>query len=194
MGRLVPDYAGVNYARIEKVGLQTPVWDENHPGTPDLFLEKFPSGRGKFHPLEYRPNAESPDEEFPLVLNTGRVLEHWHGASMTRHSHLNDLYPEALVEIHPEDAAKLGISDHQAVRVTSRRGSIVLRAAVNEKTTRGVVFIPFHFFEAAANELTIDRLDPLAKIPEFKAAVVRVSPASEAELFHTGPGEPRGRY
>lgn len=194
MGRLVPDYAGVNYARIEKVGLQTPVWDENHPGTPDLFLEKFPSGRGKFHPLEYRPNAESPDEEFPLVLNTGRVLEHWHGASLTRHSHLNDLYPEALVEIHPEDAAKLGISDHQAVRVTSRRGSIVLRAAVSEKTTRGVVFIPFHFFEAAANELTIDRLDPLAKIPEFKAAVVRVSPASEAELFHTGPGEPRGRY
>lgn len=194
MGRLVPEYAGVTYPRIEKVGLQTPVWDESHPGTPDLFLEKFPSGRGKFHPLEYRPNAESPDDDYPLVLNTGRVLEHWHGASLTRHSHLNDLYPEALVEIHPEDAQKLGISDRQAVRVTSRRGSIVLRAAVTTKTTRGVVFIPFHFFEAAANELTIDKLDPLAKIPEFKAGVVRVSPAVEAELFHSGPGEPRGRY
>ena len=194
MGRLVPDYAGVTYARIENVGLQTPVPDESHPGTPDLFLEKFPRGKGKFHPLEYRPNAESPDADYPLVLNTGRVLEQWHGASLTRHSHLDDLYPEALVEIHPTDAAPLGIQDRQAVRVTSRRGSIVLRAKVTRKTTCGVVFIPFHFFEAAANELTLDKLDPLAKIPEYKAAAVRVAPASEAELFHPEVGQPRGRY
>ncbi len=194
MGRLVPDYAGVTYARIDQVGLQTPVPDESHPGTPDLFLEKFPRGKGKFHPLDYRPNAESPDADYPLVLNTGRVLEQWHGASLTRHSHLDDLYPEALVEIHPADAARLGIQDRQAVRVTSRRGSIVLRAKVTKKTTCGVVFIPFHFFEAAANELTLDKLDPLAKIPEYKAAAVRVAPASEAELFHPEVGQPRGRY
>ena len=194
MGRLVPDYAGVTYERIEKTGLQTPVWNVSHPGTPDLFLESFPRGRGRFHPLEYRPNAESPDEEFPLVLNTGRVLEHWHGASLSRHSTLDDLYPEALVEIHPTDAARLGITDRQAVRVTSRRGSIVLHAWVTTRTTPGVVFIPFHFFEAAANELTLDKLDPLAKIPEYKAAAVRISPAAEAELFHSGTSPRRGRY
>ena len=169
MGALVPEYAGVKYPRIEKVGLQHPVYDDHHPGTPDLFLKDFPRGRGKFHPLEYRPNAEMPDDEYPLVLNTGRVLEHWHGGSMTRHSHLDDLYPEALVEIHPADAARLKIADRDPVRVTSRRGSIVLRAKVTRKTTQGVVFIPFHFAEAAANELTIDKLDPLALIPEFQS-------------------------
>ena len=194
MGRVVPEYAGVTYTRIEHEGLQTPVWDETHPGTADLFTETFPSGKGKFHALDYRPNAESPDADYPLVLNTGRVLEQWHGASMTRHSHLNDLYPEALVEIHPSDAARLGIADRQAVRVTSRRGSIVLRAKVTEKTTQGVVFIPFHFFESAANELTLDKLDPQAKIPEYKAAAVRVSPATDAELFHPEISQPRGRY
>jgi predicted molibdopterin-dependent oxidoreductase YjgC len=194
MGTLVDDYRGVKYSRIEKVGLQHPVPDENHPGTPDLFLEDFPRGKGKFHPLDYRPNAEMPDDDFPLVLNTGRVLEHWHGGSMTRHSHLNDLFPEALVEIHPADAARLGIADRGAVRVTSRRGSIVLRANVTQKTTEGVVFIPFHFAEAAANELTIDKLDPLAKIPEFKAAVVRVSKASENELANPAVTLKRGRY
>jgi predicted molibdopterin-dependent oxidoreductase YjgC len=135
-----------------------------------------------------------PDDEYPLVLNTGRVLEHWHGGSMTRHSHLNDLYPEALMEIHPDDAAALQIEDRDPVRVTSRRGSIVLRAKVTRKTTQGVVFIPFHFAEAAANELTIDKLDPVAKIPEFKAGVVKVAKAREDELAHPVDGRKRGRY
>jgi formate dehydrogenase alpha subunit len=194
MGSLVPDYAGVKYPRIEKVGLQHPVYDDEHPGTPDLFLEDFPRGKGKFHPLEYRPNAEMPDDDYPLVLNTGRVLEHWHGGSMTRHSHLDDLYPEALVEIHPADAAQLGVIDRDPVRVTSRRGSIVLRAKVTAKTTQGVVFIPFHFAEAPANELTTDKLDPLALIPEFKAGVVRVSKARDEELSSPVDGKKRGRY
>lgn len=194
MGALVPEYAGVKYSRIEKVGLQHPVYDDHHPGTPDLFLKDFPRGRGKFHPLEYHPNAEMPDDEYPLVLNTGRVLEHWHGGSMTRHSHLDDLYPEALVEIHPADAARLEISDRDPVRVTSRRGSIVLRAKVTRKTTQGVVFIPFHFAEAAANELTIDKLDPLALIPEFKSGVVRVTKARAEELSNPVDGKKRGRY
>lgn len=194
MARCVPAYAGVKYERIEKIGLQTPVDDENHPGTPFLFEHDFPRGRGKFHPLDYTPNAEMPDEEYPFVLSTGRVLEHWHGGTLTRHSWMDDLYPEARIDIHPADASRLGIEDGCAVRVTSRRASIVLRATVTEKTNIGVVFIPFHFWEAAANLLTKDAVDPLAKIPEYKAAVVRVTRAREEELVRPTDPQPRGRY
>ena len=194
MGRLVPEYAGVKYYRIEKEGLQTPVWDENHPGTPYLFAETFPSGRGKFHPLEYRPTVEMPDDEYPFILTTGRVLEHWHGGTLTRHSKLDDLYPEAVVEIHPGDASRLKIEDGQAVRASSRRGSIVLRARVTTKANLGVVFISMHFAEAAANLLTIDALDPQAKIPEYKACAVRITPAREEELPHPEVRLERGRW
>ncbi len=194
MGSLVPEYAGVTYARIENQGLQTPVLDENHPGTPFLFAERFPRGRGKFHPLEYTPNAEPTDEEYPFTLTTGRVLEHWHGGSLTRNASLNEIYPEALMEINPADAAQLGIPDGGAARVTSRRGSLVLRAHVTHKANPGVVFIPFHFTEAAANLLTIDALDPLAKIPEYKACAVRVVSAAEEDLPDPGARQVRGRY
>lgn len=195
MGRYVPEYAGVTYERLEREGgLQTPVWDHQHPGTPFLFADTFPRGRGKFHPLEYAPNAEMPDEDYPFVLSTGRVLEHWHGGTLTRHSWLDDLFPEPLVDIHPDDAARLGIQDGDAVRVTSRRGSIVLRAHITPKTNPGVVFIPFHFREAAANLLTHDILDPQAKIPEYKAAVVRVTKARPEELGARAEPQVRGRY
>ncbi len=194
MGKGVPDYAGIRYDRIENEGLQTPVLDENHPGTPFLFSKSFPRGRGKFHPLEYTPSAEQPDEEYPLILTTGRVLEHWHGGTLTRHSWMDDLQPAAMLEINPADAARLDIIQGQPVRVTSRRGSIVLRARVTEKSTPGVVFIPFFFAEAAANELTIDVVDPLAKIPEYKACAVRVSTAEERELRLPDAYQVRGRY
>ena len=194
ISRVIPEYTGIKYPRLEEQGLQTPVWDDQHPGTPYLFTETFPRGKGKFHPLEYIPAVEMPDAEYPFILTTGRVLEHWHGGSLTRNSLLDDLYPEARVEIHPDDATALKVADAQAVRVSSRRGSIVLRAKVTQKTTRGVVFIPFHFHEAAANLLTVDVVDPLAKIPEYKACAVRIIPASEAELPATGPLVDRGRY
>jgi formate dehydrogenase alpha subunit len=194
MGSVVPEYTGVKYQRIEDVGLQTPVLDDTHPGTPFLFAENFPRGRGKFHPLEYIPVVEMPDEQYPFILTTGRVLEHWHGGSLTRNSKLDDLYPEALVEIHPTDAARIGVNEADVVRVSSRRGTIVLRAKVSYKTTMGVVFIPFHFREAAANLLTIDALDPLAKIPEYKACAVRVDPAEESELLNPEAQQARGRY
>jgi predicted molibdopterin-dependent oxidoreductase YjgC len=194
MGRLVADYAGVKYARLEDEGLQTPVWDESHPGTPFLFAEEFPRGRGKFHPMRYNPAVEMPNDEFPLVLTTGRVLEHWHGGSMTRHSLLNELYPEARLEINPADAARLEVADQGAVRISSRRGSVVARAWVSERATLGVVFLPFHFFEAAANLLTLDDLDPLAKIPEYKACAVRVLPVDESELARPDIVTARGRY
>jgi formate dehydrogenase alpha subunit len=194
MGRVVPEYAGVKYPRIETQGLQTPVWDDSHPGTPYLFGETFPRGRGKFHPLEYVPAVELPDEEYPFILTTGRVLEHWHGGTLTRHSKLDDLYPEARIEINPADAARVKIDDGQAVRVSSRRGTIVLRAWVSPRTTAGVVFIPMHFAEAAANLLTIDALDPLAKIPEYKACAVRIVPAEQEELARPQRKVERGRY
>jgi formate dehydrogenase alpha subunit len=194
MARVVPDFAGVNYDRIDKLGLQYPVWDLEHEGTPTLFRDSFPRGRGRFTPLEFIPVMEQVDDEYPFVLTTGRVLEHWHGGTMTRHSALNDAYPEARVEVNPVDAEMHGISNGMAVRVTSRRGEVVLRATVTEKTTVGVLFIPFHFAEAAANLLTNDALDPQAKIPEFKACAAQVFPARENELPHPEAVVNRGRY
>jgi predicted molibdopterin-dependent oxidoreductase YjgC len=194
VGQVVPEYAGVGYDRIEKVGLQVPVWDDDHPGMPYLFRESFPRGRGKFHPLEYVPAVEPPDDEYPFILTTGRVLEHWHGGTMTRHSALDNLYPEALVQLNPVDAEMLGVADGGTVRVASRRGEVVLRAEVSHKANPGVVFIPFHFVEAAANLLTIDALDPQALIPEFKACAVQVTPARESDLAKPEARTLRGRY
>lgn len=194
MGRVVPEYAGVKYHRLEGEGLQTPVWDDAHPGTPYLFADRFPRGRGRFFPLTFSPSVEMPNDDYPFILTTGRVLEHWHGGTLTRHSDLNALYPEARLEMHPADAARLHIEDGQAVRVTSRRGAVVARAWVGQRATRGVVFLPFHFAEAAANLLTIDALDPQAKIPEYKACAVRVVPAREEELAHPEARLARGRY
>ncbi len=194
MASVNSDYAGITYERIDQVGLIYPVPDINHPGTPTLFTETFPRGRGKFHILDYVPVMETIDDEYPFILTTGRVLEHWHGGSMTRHSSLNEAYPEARVELHPADASIHGIKNDDPVRVTSRRGEVVLRATVTEKTTIGVVFIPFHFSEAAANLLTNDVLDPQAKIPEFKACAVQIFPARLDELANPEAVVKRGRY
>ncbi len=194
MGNVNSDYAGITYDRIDKLGLIYPVPSMDHPGTPTLFTESFPRGRGKFHPLEYIPVMEEADDEYPFILTTGRVLEHWHGGSMTRNSSLNEAYPEARVEMHPADAEIHGIRNGDAVKVQSRRGEVILRATVTEKTSVGVVFIPFHFAEAAANLLTNDALDPQAKIPEFKACAVQVFPAREKDLPNPDAVVNRGRY
>jgi formate dehydrogenase alpha subunit len=194
MASVNQDYAGITYDRIDKVGLIYPVPDLNHPGTPTLFTESFPRGRGKFIPLDYVPVMEEPDDEYPFILTTGRVLEHWHGGTMTRNSALDEAYPEARVDMHPADAEMHGIRNGDPVKVQSRRGEVVLRATVTEKTSVGVVFIPFHFAEAAANLLTNDVLDPQAKIPEFKACAVQVFPAREDDLPHPENVLERGRY
>ena len=194
MGSVNSDYAGITYERIDKVGLIYPVPTLDHPGTPTLFTESFPRGRGKFHPLDYVPVREEPDDEYPFILTTGRLLEHWHGGTMTRNSALNEIYPEARVEIHPADAEIHGIRNNDPVKVQSRRGEIVVRATVTEKTTVGVVFLPWHFHEAAANLLTNDALDPQAKIPEFKACAVQVFPARESDLPNPEVILDRGRY
>jgi len=188
------DYAGVTYERIDKVGLIYPVPDVNHPGTPTLFKDSFPRGKGKFIPLDYVPVREEPDDEYPFILTTGRLLEHWHGGTMTRNSALNEIYPEARLEIHPADAEIHGIRNGSPVKVQTRRGEVVMRATVTEKTTVGVIFIPWHFVEAAGNLLTNDALDPQALIPEFKACAVQVFPARESDLPHPDVVLERGRY
>lgn len=177
MAALTPPFQGIDYPRLEREGgVHWPCPTPDHPGTPYLFSDDFPRGRGKLTPLAFRSSAELPDEAFPYILSTGRVLYHWHGGTMTRRSRLDDIYPEPTVEIHPTDAAVLGIRHDEPVRVRSRRGQIVVRALVSERSQPGMVFIPFHFAEAAANELTLGALDPLAKIPDYKVCAVAVEP------------------
>src|SRR5262249_16493049 len=146
-------------------------------GTAVLFGDRFPtpSGRGKFVPCAFAPAKELPDEEYPLVLNTGRLLEHWHTGTMTRRAAaLAALQPGPFVEAPPEDLVKYGVADGQVITVRSRRGAIRLPARAGDAVPPGSVFIPFHFREAAANVLTIDELDPHGKIPEFKFCAVRI--------------------
>jgi formate dehydrogenase major subunit len=173
---LSPSYAGLTYERIAGTGLLWPCRTPDDPGTSVLFTETFPRGKGLFHPAEFVHADELPDEEYPFVLNTGRVLQHWHTGTMTRRARaLEEIAPSPFVDLHPEDAAALGVAEGDAVRVESRRGAVVVPARVNTRVDRGNVFIPFHYREAAANLLTNDALDPTAKIPEFKFCAVRLS-------------------
>ncbi|WP_028577983.1 formate dehydrogenase subunit alpha [Desulfomicrobium escambiense] len=177
IAQAAPIYGGIDYRRIEGQGLVWPCPDKTHPGTPILHRESFPRGKGRFVPVHPQPPAETPDAAYPLTLGTGRVLEHYHTGTMTRKSEgLNRIVPECFVEMNPADAARLGVIHGQRVQVASRRGEISVRAQVTERVAEGHVFIPFHFAEAAANVLTNPALDPLARIPEFKACAVRVTP------------------
>jgi formate dehydrogenase major subunit len=173
-------YASFDYANLGATGKLWPNSDPEHDDGPVvLFADGFPtpSGRARFVPAEWTAARELPDDEYPLVLNTGRLLEHWHTGSMTRRARtLDALAPEGFVGIHPDDAAEFGIREGDRVRVASRRGGVSLRAQLSLRESRGSVFIPFHFREAAANLLTLDELDPDGKIPEFKFCAVRIEP------------------
>jgi len=173
---LTPIYGGVSYRRLEENGfLQWPCRNTNDPGTPYLHKDKFVRGRGKFTPVHYQEPAELPDEEYPLVLTTGRMMFHWHTGTMTRRSEkLVKEVGDGYVEINPEDAEAVGIGEGERVRLVSRRGQIEARAWITRRVTPGVVFIPFHFAESAANTLTNAALDPVAKIPEYKVCAVRL--------------------
>ncbi len=181
ISQLNPIYGGVNYDRIHAgEELHWPVLDENHPGTPILHVGKFSRGKGKFHLCEQIDAKELPDKEYPLILTTGRVLYHWHGAEMTRRVQgLVDIYPESLVEINPEDAANLGIAENDKIKVTSRRGEMIAKAFVTDRVSSGVIFGNFHYpGEQNVNNLTIAALDPTAKIPEFKVCAIKVEKVS----------------
>lgn len=183
INRLTPIYAGVTYRRLDgpqAEPLQWPVPDEAHPGTPILHVGRFSRGLGRFAAVDHLPPAELPDEDYPLMLTTGRVIYHWHGGEMTRRArNLNAMYPEALVEINPRDADQANIDDGMLMKVLSRRGEIVAKAQVTDRVEPGLVFTTFHFPEAAANFLTNPALDPQAKIPEFKVCAVRIEAMPE---------------
>lgn len=182
---LTDSYRDLDHGILGETGRLWPAPDRSaEDGIPILFGDGFPTkdGRGKLVPAEYTPARELPDDEYPMVLNTGRLLEHWHTGTMTRRSYaLDALAPEAFVEVHPEDLARLGVRAGERVRVVSRRGKIELMTRPTTNVAPGSVFVAFHFREAAANVLTIDAIDPFGKIPEFKFCAVRLERIDAAE-------------
>ena len=174
---LWPGIAGINYGRLEGDGVQWPCPSEAHPGTEYLFKESFSREGGKalFTPVPFVSSKELPDKDYPYVLTTGRELFHYHTGTMTRRSTgLNAVAPEAFVEVNPADADVLGVAQGEFLTVSSRRGSIKLKARVSNIVPPKVVFIPFHYSEAAANELTSDAMDPICKIMEAKVCAVHI--------------------
>jgi predicted molibdopterin-dependent oxidoreductase YjgC len=170
-----PSYGGITYDRIDDVGLHWPCPTPDHPGTPILHRDAFARGKGLFSAIEYTPPAEEPDGEYPFVLTTGRILYQYHTATMTGRSRgLNSRTPPAFVEINPLDAQTLKVNQGDKLAVSSRRGSIEVCADISQRCDRGVVFIPFHYSEAAVNLLTNPALDPTAKIPELKVCAVKI--------------------
>ncbi len=176
VSQLTPSYAGISHSRLEAgEHLQWPVTGPDHPGTRILHVGTFTRGKGKFVPIDHVPPAELPDEKFPMLLSTGRVLYHWHGGEMTRRAKgLLAVYDRALVEVNPEDADRLHLSNGSRIRVTSRRGSIEAESWITDRVPPGMVYANFHFPDTSANILTHDFLDPDAKIPEYKIVAVRV--------------------
>ena len=176
MAALTPSLAGISYARLEQGGLQWPCPTPEHPGTPILHTKLFTRGKGHFVALAYRPDEEQPDNEYPLILITGRNLYHYHTGTMTHQvPGLLALYPEERIEISPADAALLGVSDKEMVKISSRRGSVTCRARVTTNSPRGSVYMNFHFPEACpTNVLTINALDPISKTPAYKFCAVKV--------------------
>ncbi len=173
--RLSPLYGGISYERLEDEGLQWPCPHSDHPGTSILHVGRFTRGLGHFSPVEQMPPDEQTDEEYPLILTTGRVLEHWHTGTMTRRvSGLERLVPEERIRMNPLDAAQREIEDGDWARIASRRGEVRARVEATEECAPGVVFMTFHFSEAATNLLTNPALDPVAKIPELKVCAVQV--------------------
>jgi predicted molibdopterin-dependent oxidoreductase YjgC len=196
MRHVTPAFYGIDYDRIEREGgVHWPCPSFDHPGTPYLFSDEFPRGKGKFWEVSYGTDSEQPDAEYPYNLSTGRVLYHWSGSTMTGRSKLEDVYPEATCEMHPDDAADLGLQTGDWVAVSSRRGSIRVRVMVTGRSPSGTVFIPFHFAEAAANLLTLDEVDKRAKIPDYKNTAVKIKKTVAPDDWDGGyqrPLEERG--
>ncbi len=200
----VADYSGVTYEKIERQGgVFWPCPNEAHPGTPRLFEKGswnpiakgagpfyFPDGKARFNVAAYTPPAEDVDEEYPIILTTGRVVSQFLSGTQTRRiGPLVDQYPEPRVEMHPRLAEKLGIEDGDWTAVESRRGQITLRAQVVTTIRPDTIFIPYHWAGAkSANQLTVAAQDPISKIPEYKLCAVRVKKAEAAPDWANGGG------
>ena len=198
LASLTPIMAGLSHRRLdEEGGIQWPCPSDDHPGTARLYDESFPRGLGKFIPVrQLPPSAEAPDDRYPLILNTGRVLYHWHGGTMTRRvDGLVDSFPELRVAIHPNDAARMEIVNDEPVWVASRRGRLEGVSFVTEDVAEGSIFMPFvRLADSAANWLTNNVYDEVARIPEYKVCAVAVERAAEpTEWRHSGPGGKGGK-
>ncbi|MGO9308039.1 MAG: molybdopterin oxidoreductase family protein, partial [Spirochaetia bacterium] len=181
IARVAPILAGIDHGRLEAGGIQWPCPSRDHPGTSTLFLDRFntPDGLARLNPVDYEPQSEQVDEEFPFLLNTGRILYHYHSSTMSRRSPPLVAYAnEAYLLMHPSDAQRLRFADGRMVRVTSRRGSIETRLRISREVAEGELFMPFHFEEAPVNTLTRDELDPESKIAPFKLSACRVTAAA----------------
>ncbi len=175
IAQVTPSYGGINYDRIEKEGLHWPCPDVNHPGTPILHIGQFPKGKGQFHAIDYIPPNELPDDDYPLALTTGRMIYHYHSGTMTRKTEgLNQKAPGNYIEISAADALDLDLADGDTTKVSSRRGEVKASVVVSPKVAEGTVFMPFHFAENAANNLTNPALDPVSKIPELKVCAIKI--------------------
>ena len=196
MRKAMPSIAGITWDRLERESAVTyPCEREGDPGTSVVFTEQFPTatGRGRLVAAKVIPAAEQPDAAYPYVLITGRQLEHWHTGSMTRRTEVLDaIEPDPVALLHSLDLVERGVAPGGMITVASRRGSISLRARADDGTPRGAVFIPFCYYEAAANLLTNPVLDPVGKIPEFKYCAVRVT-AGGLENETRGYGSPQDR-
>ena len=183
MRKAMPSIAGITWERLEAESCVTyPCHEEGDPGEPVVFMDKFPTptGRAKLVPADIIPAAEQPDDEFPFVLITGRQLEHWHTGAITRRASVLDaIEPEPVASVHPLDLDAIGALPGDVITVASRRGIVSLYARADDGTPRGAVFIPFCYYEAAANLLTNPALDPFGKIPEFKYCAVKLMRGGE---------------
>ncbi|RBA23249.1 formate dehydrogenase subunit alpha [Herminiimonas fonticola] len=186
MRHTMPSIAGITWERLEREDAVTyPCLKEGDPGDPVVFMEEFPreSGRARFVPADIIPANERPDAEYPMVLITGRQLEHWHTGSMTRRATvLDSIEPDPIALIHPLDLVAMGGKPGDLITLESRRGKVTLYARADDSSPRGAVFVPFCYYEAAINRLTNSALDPFGKIPEFKYCAIRISMGGTAPV------------
>jgi len=177
IARVTPIMAGISYSRLEQGSIQWPCPGKNHPGTPTLYLDRFntPTGRGKLFPVDYLPQSEKVDGEYPLMLNSGRLLYHYHTATMSRRTKaLREFVDEAYIQLNPNDAGKYGLNNGSMVKIESRRGELETRVRISDEVLEGEVFMPWHFTESQVNRLTRDELDPYSRIAPFKLSAVRI--------------------
>lgn len=175
ISKLTPIYGGISFERLENGGLQWPCSTVEHPGTPILHTKQFTRGKGKLIPIKYRPSEELPDDDYPLLLTTGRRLFHYHTGTMTRKTHgLNILMDRERVQINPVDALKLGIENSDTIKISSRRGAVTAGVDITGVVPEGVVFMSFHFAETPTNVLTSHAVDPVTQTPEYKVCAVKI--------------------